>query len=290
MPIVPAANIPISDSNPSLGLVMARRIGRESITMLGGGRAILMQLAHPLVAAGVNEHSHFRKDPMTRLAQTMRLMLTIVFGDHDQVRNALRQFNTVHRNVRGSLREGQGRFPEGNSYTAQDPGLKLWVHATLIDTSLLVYDAFVAPLSTRERARFYEESKVIGGWLGIPASVFPATLHDFEEYMEEMVEGDTLAVTRLTRDLASDVLYPNAGLLPRSSLGIVRFATAGLLPPRLRRDYEFKWGPSQERLLEAMSKMYRLARPLAPKSIALMPQTGGGQLIQLALRQYGLEV
>ncbi len=289
MPIVPAANIPISDSNLSLELVMSRRIGRESITMLGGGRAILMQLAHPLVAAGVNEHSYFRKDPMTRLAQTMRLMLTIVFADQDQVRHAVHQFNAVHKHVRGSLREDQGKFPKGNPYTAQDPGLKLWVHATLIDTSLLVYEAFVTRLSTKERSRFYDESKVIGGWLGIPESVIPATLRDFEQYMEEMLEGDTLAVTRLTRDLANDVLHPNAGLLPRSSLGIVRFATAGLLPSRLRRDYALKWGPSQERLLEAMSRMYRLARPLTPKSIALMPQTGGGQLIQIALRQYGMD-
>jgi hypothetical protein len=57
-----------------------RRIGRESVLMLGGARALLMQAAHPLVAAGIVDHSRYREDPWRRLARTMAALYTIVFG------------------------------------------------------------------------------------------------------------------------------------------------------------------------------------------------------------------
>lgn len=272
--------------DPAGELAMVRRIGRESITLLGGGRATLLQLAHPLIAAGVNEHSYFRKDPMARLARTMHLMLSVVFGDQDQVQKAVHQFHAVHQRVHGRLSDKQGKYSAGTSYRAEDPILKLWVHATLIDTSLMVYDRFVAPLTLDDRARFYDESKVIGGRLGIPPSLFPANIASFDEYMQEMLESETLAVTAVTRDLAHDVLYPKVGLIPRSSARLLLFTTAGLLPTRLRQAYGLCWRPSDQSLLDALSRLYRLARPITPKSIALMPLAGGGQLIELALRRY----
>ncbi len=267
-------------------LVMVRRVGRESITMLGGGRATLLQLAHPLIAAGVNEHSYFRQDPMTRLARTMHLMLSVVFGNQDQSQRAVRQFHALHHRVHGTLSDDQGKYSAGTSYEAEDPTLKLWVHATLIDTSLMVYDRFVAPLSADDRARFYAESKLIGARLGIPASLFPRTVGDFGEYVQEMLQGNALVVTDLARELANQVLHPKVGLIPRSTSPLLLFATAGLLPARLRQAYRLRWGPSDQRLLDALSRLYKLARPIAPKSIALMPLAGGGQLFELALRRY----
>ncbi len=289
MPTRPESPTHFSDQDcQTEKLDMVRRVGRESITMIGGGRATLMQLAHPLVAAGVNNHSYFRQDPMKRLAHTMDIMLTIVFGNRDQVQSAITRFNAVHNHVHGSLQTDQGTYPQGYNYNARDPTLKLWVHATLIDTSLLVYHRFVHPLSASERARFYDESKVIGVWLGIPHSLYPTTLDDFAEYMRDMVQGDTLAVTPTTRMLAHAVLHPQTALLTRNCMRLALFATPGLLPDRLRTDYQLTWSRSQEQLLQFLSRFWRLARPLAPKSIALMPRSGGGQLIDFALRRYGI--
>ncbi len=290
MPTLPRRTRVFEAEYATSRLEMCRRIGCESITMVGGGRATLMQLAHPLVAAGVNEHSYFRQDPMTRLARTMDLMLTVVFGNGDQVQTAVRKFNAVHTHVYGSLKAAQGIFSEGYGYSARDPMLKLWVHATLIDTSLVVYQRFVRALSNSERARFYDESKTIGGWLGIPREVYPATLDDFAGYIHDMTEGDILAVTPVTRMLAREVLNPQTALLTRLGVRLVLFATPGLLPDRLRRDYQLQWSNSQERLLQTVSTLYRIARPVAPKSIALMPRSGGGQLIGIALRRYGLNM
>ena len=56
-------------------------VNRESVLLLGGRAALLMQLAHPLVAAGVADHSDFRSDSLRRLRRTLDSMLSIIFGD-----------------------------------------------------------------------------------------------------------------------------------------------------------------------------------------------------------------
>src|ERR1700716_100597 len=113
---------------------ITRRVNRENILLLGGGRALLMQIAHPKVAAGVDEHSDFRTHPIRRLRRTILMTMAIVFGDRETALRAARPVTQVHGRV-----QGQG-------YRALDPDLLLWVHATLFDTALVTYEAFVRPL------------------------------------------------------------------------------------------------------------------------------------------------
>src|SRR6476646_1505177 len=108
-----------------------RRIARESVLMLGGPRALLMQAAHPLVAAGIVDHSHFRQDPWRRLARTMAGLYTIVFGTREQAERVGAVTRITHERVCG--RRGN------DTYHAADPGLMLWVHSTLVDTGLVMY-------------------------------------------------------------------------------------------------------------------------------------------------------
>src|SRR5213076_301028 len=135
---------------------ITRRVNRENILLLGGGRALLMQLAHPKVAAGVDEHSDFRSHPVRRLRRTIRMTMAIVFGDRDIATAAARAVNHTHSRVRET------------GYSAHDPDLLRWVHATLVDSALVTYDTFVKPLSASEREDFYQESKLLGEILGIP--------------------------------------------------------------------------------------------------------------------------
>src|SRR2546429_10004241 len=126
---------------------ITRRVSREHVLILGGGRALLMQLAHPMVAAGVDEHSDFRQRPMYRLRRTIRLTMAIVFGDRETALAAARAVNQTHGRVRGER------------YRALDPDLLLWVHATLVDSALVTYDTFVRALSAGERDAFFPERK-----------------------------------------------------------------------------------------------------------------------------------
>src|SRR4051794_17045155 len=146
---------------------ITRRINRENVLLLSGGRALLMQLAHPSVASGVDEHSDFRAHPVRRLRRTVRMTMAIVFGDRATAEAAARAVNRVHGRVRG----------EG--YHALDPNLLLWVHATLVDSALVTYETFVQRLAPRDREDFYQESKALGELLRIPPAHFPARLADF---------------------------------------------------------------------------------------------------------------
>jgi uncharacterized protein (DUF2236 family) len=232
---------------------ITRRVNRENILLLGGGRALLMQIAHPKVAAGVDEHSDFRSHPIRRLRRTIRMTMAIVFGDRETALAAARAVNQVHAKV------------SGPDYRALDPELLLWVHATLADTALVTYQTFVQPLEPREREEFYQEFQLLGELLGIPRDRFPATYGDFDAYLERMMSpAGPVSVDGRARELAAQILRPKLRLLPGPVMVPLNVITTGLLPQELRAQYGLRWGPRQQRA-------YRLAVTALPKVIAFTP-------------------
>jgi len=231
---------------------ITRRINRENILLLGGGRALLMQLAHPLVAAGVDAHTDFRTHPIRRLRRTVRMTMAIVFGERETALAAARAVNQAHAHVRGP------------GYRALDPDLLLWVHATLVDSALITYETFVKQLTSSERDDFYAESKVLGELLGIPPDRFPATLSDFDAYVSRMIFEGPVRVTDRARDLARLVLRPPIRLLPGPVMIPFEVITSGLLPASLRDEYGLSWGAAQRRA-------FALATRAVPRIVALTP-------------------
>ena len=146
-----------------------------------------MQLAHPQVAAGVDEHSDFRSRPIRRLRRTIRMTMAIVFGDRETALAAARAVNQAHAKVKGA------------GYRALDPDLLLWVHATLADTALATFETFVRPLGPREREDFHQEFKLLGELLGIPRERFPASVRDFDSYLVEMMSSGPVRVDSRAR-------------------------------------------------------------------------------------------
>jgi uncharacterized protein (DUF2236 family) len=231
---------------------ITRRINRENILLLGGGRALLMQLAHPMVAAGVDEHSDFRANPIRRLRRTIRMTMAIVFGDRETALAAARGVNQVHARVQGA------------GYRALDPDLLLWVYATLADTALVTYEVFVKRLLPAEREEFHQEFKLLGELLGIPRDRFPDTVGDFDAYMEQMVSSGPVRVDARARDLAAQVMRPRVWLLRGPVMIPLNVFTTGLLAPALREQFGLPWGPRQQRA-------YRVAVAVVPRVIALTP-------------------
>ena len=129
--------------------------------LLGGGRALLMQIAHPLVAAGVADHSNFKQDPFGRLRRTVETLHTINFGTTDDARMAYRRIDSIHAGVRGRLARPAPGFAAGTRYRARDPELLLWVLATLIDTAIVFYRRYVGYLSADEEEQYYLQSKAL---------------------------------------------------------------------------------------------------------------------------------
>lgn len=241
---------------------MIRRVSREGVVLLGGGHAVLLQLAHPFVAAGVDEYSNFQSEILHRLYRTGLFMHTLIFLNRQEALKSIKQFHAIHQRIRGRLRHRAGQFPAGTPYSGVDPQTKLWVHATFVDTGLKVYEKFIKPLNPAERRRYYSDTLILAHLLDIPEEIVPQTMEEFQEYMNEMLDSNLLAVTETTQRLAREVLYPKVSFLPSVSAGLLRLVTAGLLTDRFRREYNLKWSRANEFLLNGFCDTTRFLRPL----------------------------
>ncbi len=234
-----------------------RKVSAEPVLLFGGGRALLLEIAHPLVAAGVAEHSDFRRDPFGRLQRTLDAMTAIAFGNRATALEAARGVERAHARVAGVLENGAGRFPAGARYAGRDPDLMLWVWASLVDTALVVYQRFVAPLDAVALDAYLAEQRVVARVLGIPAARVPERHADFRRYFDAMLEGNTLCVTPGACEIADAVLAAPGRLV---GAGVMRSLTAALLPARLREAFGLAWDPARAERIEALTASVRSLR------------------------------
>jgi uncharacterized protein (DUF2236 family) len=232
-----------------------RRIARESVLLLGGPRALLLQAAHPLVAAGIVDHSGYRDDPWRRLARTMTALYTIVFGTRAEAERVGRLTRAAHRDVRGER--------DGRPYDAADPALTLWVHATLVDTGLTMYETYVGPVGPALAEEFYAQMRAVATVFGVPAEVHPPTLAAFRTYVERMLDEE-LRIGADARAVAATVLRPPGPPPLRTALRLLALQSAGTLPPALRERYGLRWGTLERAALAASSRSARRLVPLVP--------------------------
>jgi len=249
------------------------KIASETVITLGGTRAVLMQIAHPLVATGVCEHSSYMADPLSRMDRTFVLGQKITFGSHILAHEAARTINRLHTHVHGTLPEQAGSFAGGTQYKARDPELLLWVHATLIDTILSTYQLFIGPLSAEEQEQYYQESKVLVRLLGLAPQAMPATVEDLQRYVNEMVSSDKLAATPQSRQLAQQILFPRTHALLRPLLHLNTQITCALLPPPIREIFGLEWSATQQRIFDLSARGLRLMVPRLPMNVRMLPIT-----------------
>ncbi|MGH9119734.1 MAG: oxygenase MpaB family protein [Acidimicrobiales bacterium] len=237
-----------------------RRVDGEAALLFGAGRALLLQLAHPSVARAVVEHSAFECDPLARLQGTLNASYTVVFGARDEAQQMAASIRRVHERV------------AGDGYAATDPSLLMWVHATLVDTALLVYPALVAPLGRADEEEYYRQSMVVAEMLGCPRASQPADLAAFRVYLRDTV--CMLEVTPEAKRAAGVVLHPRllAGGIPVSwaagpALSLARFITVGTLPEPIRTQYGFAWDGRRDVALRLGAEMARRALAVVPSSM-----------------------
>jgi uncharacterized protein (DUF2236 family) len=242
---------------------VARRINRESFLLLGGTAALLMQVAHPLVAAGVDQHSDFRRSPLRRLLRTVDTTLAIVYGERATAESALKRIGRRHGPVRGQA-------VDGRAYRARDPRLMLWVQATLVLTSVRWYEAVMGRLSDAERDAYWAEGKFFAGELGVPEDLFPRTYADLERYEAEMLSTEVRPDTVAT-GVARDVLRPYSWL-PGALHWPTNALSAALLPFPLREPFGLRYGPPQRLFYRAVIVALRALRAVLPAWVTVVPQ------------------
>jgi uncharacterized protein (DUF2236 family) len=242
-------------------------INREIVVVAGWGRAILLQLAHPLVAAGVEEHSRFRGSMTAgfgRFRSTIGAMLSLTFGDEEDALSTAAGINAIHDRVCGRLEVPAGVFPAGATYSAHHAELLRWVHATLIDSILLTYQLLVRPLAPEERDRYCAEAAVMEPLLDIPAGLLPRDATELDRYMRDMLGSGRIAITPGSRALARAVLFPPRWRLLWPAFRPVQLITIGLLPAAVRDAYGFEWTRRDPRALARWTTGVRLLRRLMP--------------------------
>lgn len=246
--------------DPAAGILgprsVAWQIGADVGLFLGGGRAALLQLAHPMVAYAIQHHSRTRDDVAGRFRRTFRNVFAMVFGDLDDAFTAARRVHTIHGRVHGVLPEAVGGWPAGTPYHANDVDALCWVHATLLDTTIAVRERLDGALPRAIKDAYVRELHRFGALFGIARDRLPADWAAHEAYMAGMVAR--LAVAPCAREMGGFLIGRGGASQP--ALGVIAEAvTHALLPPAVGAQFGLRGAPMRTRVgLTAFATMYRL--------------------------------
>lgn len=194
------------------------KVHADRSMLIGGVRALLLQVLHPLAMAGVAQHSAYRTDPLGRLARTGRFVAATTYGTTPEAERAIAMVRHVHEHVRGTASDGR-------DYTATDPALLAWVHNVEVDSFLTAYRRYGPGLSAADADRYVAEMAVLGRLLG--AEDVPETAAELAAWI---VRAPDQSMTREARDAVRFLVLPNlpARMLP--VYGVIVAAAVDLLP------------------------------------------------------------
>ncbi len=194
-------------------------------------------------------------------------MLRLTFGTREDATQVTGGINTIHDRIHGRLREAAGLFPAETPHSAHNPELLRWVHATLLDSHLLTYEVFVAPLTAADKDAYCAESTQRAHLLGIPHDYLPGSTADLRTYLEGMFSSGQIVVAETARALAREIVYPRTFGVARPLVWLMRLATIGLLPPAIREGYGFSWDSHREQALRRVRRMTHTLLPYMPRQL-----------------------
>jgi len=230
-----------------------RLVSRWTV-LLGGPAAVLLQVAHPSVGAGVSQHSSYAEDALGRLERTLSAMLAISFGSPERREAVLAELRSLHQPVVGTR-------DDGVPYRALDPELQLWVWATLGYVALEVERRYVHRLTHDDRKQYYLESTELARCFRVPERLIPADLEAFERYVADTIAG--LEVTADALETKDGIMRPRLGPIPPGLFAPAEWVTVDLLGPELASAFGFAPLTSAQRRLVRTSK--GVGRQLLPR-------------------------
>ena len=255
--------------------VISRQVNAERMVLLGWSRAILLQAAHPLIAAGIADHSQFRSSgraAVHRLRATVRAMLALAFGDAASHARSIDIIKQVHRRIHGTLRVPTGVFPAGARYSAEDPALVLWVHATQVESVLMVYEMLFGELTNAGRDAYCDEASEVAIELGARPELVPRTWPALRTYLETEYASGRIAVGPDARAISDAILFPPVTAVPWPFTWINRVITIGLLPADVREQYRYGWSDARSKQFARLMAMLRGVRRISPRALVWWPE------------------
>ncbi|MEV5972387.1 oxygenase MpaB family protein [Streptomyces sp. NPDC051921] len=260
-------------------------VGGVLWTVAGDVRALLMlpaaltmQVAHPAIGAGVDDHSVFRSDPWGRGERSLRSLQLWIYGGAAAAEEG-RRLRALHKEI-------QGTDAHGRRYHALTPAYYAWVHATGYPVYRHGLRYLARPLTEAQDRQLYAEWLQVGRVLGIHDRDMPQTIEEFWPYYRRVLAEEIEATVVVRELLATDqpVPPPDRGPLPvRLALKVLwpllrgpflrarSFLTVGLMPPDARAAIGLEWTEAQERRLRRFARVVRAVVPVLPERLRYLP-------------------
>lgn len=246
------------------------RLGRYSTAFLGAGRAALLQNAHPWVANAIKQHSRTMDDPLSRFRGTFTNVFKMVYGSLDQVIDSALRVHQIHTHIHGNIEEDSGAFAKGSHYQANEGNAMLWVHATLWETTVYMYELIMGELTDQEKEAYYQEAKMFAFLFGIPEDLQPPNWQEFLQYNQRMWDSDVLTVKQASRDISGFLFTFNKPLTP--VLDRYEIFTSMIMPQRLREQYDLPPASAENQaLFERYVKYLKRIYPRLPQHLRYLP-------------------
>ena len=244
--------------------VTVSALAREGAVLAGAGAAILLQVAHRPVAAGVDRHSDFTRDPMARLVHTLQYVYAVSLPEAEPVRERVAGWvERAHAPVRG-VDAGGAR------YSAADPEAQLWVAATLYWAAERVRGRMWGVLDPGAAEEMYQDSAVVGTALGMPRELWPVDRAAFERWWQQRL-GE-LEVTDAARAITLDLFAAeHAPVWMRTLMPLARMLTAGMLPPGVRSELGLELDVAGSVRDERLWSVLRAVYPRLPRVVRQAP-------------------
>ncbi len=245
------------------------RITGDGRLFAGAGYALMLQVAHPVVSAGVAEHSNFQEDPWGRLIRTLDYVNVSVFAGDVAAAEMGRRTREMHKRIKGVM-------ADGTRYHSLEPEPFAWVHATLVHSIIKVATRFGTRPTASERETLYQDWREIGEHIGVRPRDLPESYPEFHEYVRHM-ERTALHPTESVRTVLRTMKRPIGPDLPYvgertwrlarwpASRGL-RLVTIGLLGPAVRERLELPWSQADRLQFETVAALSRASGPLLPEA------------------------
>lgn len=246
-------------------------INRERVLLLTGARVLLMQIAHPMVAEAVYNHSYVFEKPLLRLHRTLTLTLGMVFGTRNEVQDAVAEIDSAHRPATGRIEQGIGQHKTGAVYNPRNPRQALWVFATLVEGAVSGYETLVGSLSDEQKQEMLINSQQVAEWMGIPRNIIPPTYADLLTYMQDAIASEEIIVSEKARKIAPFITSQSVPFLKYVTYPLIRLNIA-LLPEALREQYGYKLADWEMGLYERLFAFSRLVTPHLPDALRFAPE------------------
>ncbi|KAJ5542746.1 hypothetical protein N7535_005170 [Penicillium sp. DV-2018c] len=235
-----------------------QQVVREAILLAGGAAAILLQIANPGVAKGVDEHSNFAYRPLDRLRTTMTFIYCMAYGSREEKKAVIEMVHRAHAPVNGP------------GYNANDPKLQLWVAATLYAVGTDLYQQVFGPMNEETAELLYREYAILAVSLRVLPEMWPPSRKAFWEYWDYQIAN--VEISQHAKNVAKDLLYSkHAPLRVRVILPLVRLTTTEMLPVRLREAYGLQSSVIRRGVNRVTVEVTKATYPFLPKFIRTYP-------------------